>query len=80
MNFKASHYSRIPLAAPIFGDDYGGYTLMDLNAEQVINDQFVPSPKQSELMYMFSSPPLEELYWSLPGFPGKYDKLYSNLT
>ncbi|CAH0716594.1 unnamed protein product, partial [Brenthis ino] len=67
---EANHYSRIPLPAPILGDDYGGYTLMDLNAEQVINDQFLPSPKQSELMYIFSSPQISDLYWSLPVFPG----------
>nr|XP_026490200.1 basement membrane-specific heparan sulfate proteoglycan core protein isoform X1 [Vanessa tameamea] len=67
---EASHYSRIPLAAPIFGESYGGYTLMDLNADQVINDQFIPSPKESELMYVFSSIPYDELYWSLPVFPG----------
>lgn len=68
---EASHYSRIPLAAPIFGEDYGGYTLMDLNADQVINDQFIPAPKESELMYVFSSRPYDDLYWSLPVFPGK---------
>ncbi|CAH2103371.1 unnamed protein product [Euphydryas editha] len=67
---EASHYSRIPLAAPIFGEDYGGYTLMDINADQVINDQFIPAPRESELMYVFSSTPYEELYWSLPVFPG----------
>ncbi|XP_050360621.1 basement membrane-specific heparan sulfate proteoglycan core protein isoform X5 [Nymphalis io] len=67
---EASHYSRIPLAAPIFGENYGGYSLMDLNADQVINDQFIPSPKESELMYVFSSIPYDDLYWSLPVFPG----------
>ncbi|CAH4038665.1 unnamed protein product [Pieris brassicae] len=67
---EASHYARIPIAAPIFGENYGGYTLTDLNGQLVINDQFVPAPDESELMYMFSSPPQEELYWSLPVFPG----------
>lgn len=60
------------MAASIFGENYGGYTLTDLNAEQVINDQFVPAPNESELMYMFSFPPNNDLYWSLPVFPGKY--------
>lgn len=49
---------------------------MDLNADQVINDQFIPAPKDSELMYVFSSRPYDDLYWSLPVFPGK---LYKNL-
>lgn len=44
---------------------------MDINAARVINDQFVPEPDQSELTYIFSDEPDEELYWSLPLFPGK---------
>ncbi|CAK1554719.1 unnamed protein product [Leptosia nina] len=67
---EASHYTRIPMAAPIFGENYGGYSITDLNGEQVINDQFLPVPNESELMYIFSTPPAEELYWSLPVFPG----------
>ncbi|XP_038216734.1 basement membrane-specific heparan sulfate proteoglycan core protein-like isoform X5 [Zerene cesonia] len=67
---EASHYTRIPIAAPIFGENYGGYTLTDLNGEQVINDHFVPAPDESELMYIFSFLPEGELYWSLPIFPG----------
>ncbi|XP_045509969.1 basement membrane-specific heparan sulfate proteoglycan core protein isoform X5 [Colias croceus] len=67
---EASHYTRIPIAAPIFGENYGGYTLTDLNGEQVINDHFVPAPDESELMYIFSFLPEGELYWSLPVFPG----------
>ncbi|XP_045489882.1 basement membrane-specific heparan sulfate proteoglycan core protein isoform X8 [Pieris rapae] len=67
---EANHYARIPIAAPIFGENYGGYTLTDLNGQLVMNDQFVPAPDESELMYMFSSTPQEELYWSLPVFPG----------
>ncbi|CAK1588065.1 unnamed protein product [Parnassius mnemosyne] len=67
---EATHYSRIPMAAPIFGENNGGYSLMDLYASEVINDQFVPVPHESELMYVFSSRPDKELYWSLPGFPG----------
>ncbi|XP_049885171.1 basement membrane-specific heparan sulfate proteoglycan core protein-like isoform X3 [Pectinophora gossypiella] len=67
---EAGHYSRIEMAAPIFGDDYGGYSLTDLNGEQVIDDQFVPDPNESELMYTFPFPPDGELYWSLPVFPG----------
>lgn len=49
---------------------------MDLNADQVINDQFIPAPKESELMYVFSSRPYDDLYWSLPVFPGKLYKEY----
>ncbi|XP_072931305.1 basement membrane-specific heparan sulfate proteoglycan core protein [Epargyreus clarus] len=67
---EASHYSRIPMAAPIFGENHGGYTLMDLELEQVISEQFIPDPNHSELMYTFSYPPQNELYWSLPVFPG----------
>lgn len=45
---------------------------MDLNAERVINDQIVPVTNESELMYIFSfGGPNEELYWSLPVFPGE---------
>jgi hypothetical protein len=60
----------IPMAAPMFGSDYGGYKLMDLNGERVLNDPIVPMPDDSELMYVFTFPPNEELYWSLPIFPG----------
>ncbi|XP_045784357.1 basement membrane-specific heparan sulfate proteoglycan core protein-like isoform X5 [Maniola jurtina] len=67
---EASHYARITLPAPMFGENYGGYTLMDINADRVINDQFVPVVNESELMYVFSDQPIEELYWSLPVFPG----------
>lgn len=45
---------------------------MDINAERVINDQFVPVFNESELMYTFTDQPLTDLYWSLPVFPGKY--------
>ncbi|XP_068617476.1 basement membrane-specific heparan sulfate proteoglycan core protein isoform X3 [Battus philenor] len=67
---EATHYSRIPLAAPIFGVNNGGYNLMDLFASEVISDKFVPVPHESELMYVFQSRPAKELYWSLPVFPG----------
>ncbi|XP_052746482.1 basement membrane-specific heparan sulfate proteoglycan core protein isoform X2 [Bicyclus anynana] len=67
---EATHYSRITLPAPIFGDNYGGYTLMDINADRVINDQFIPAVNESELMYVFTDQPLADLYWSLPVFPG----------
>lgn len=67
---QANHFTRIAMAAPIFGDDYGGYTITDLNAENIINDAFVPVPDKSELMYVFTFPPNEQLYWSLPVFPG----------
>lgn len=60
------------MAAPILGDNYGGYTITDINSERVINDHFVPVPNESELMYMFSYPPDETLYWSLPVFPGEF--------
>ncbi|RVE42173.1 hypothetical protein evm_013174 [Chilo suppressalis] len=66
----SSQYYRIPMAAPIFGPDYGGYKLMDLNAERVLSDHIVSMPLNSELMYVFDFPPDEELYWSLPNFPG----------
>lgn len=59
------------MAAPIFGENNGGYLLMDYAASEVINDQFVPMPNESELMYVFSSRPDKELYWSLPVFPGE---------
>lgn len=58
------------MAAPIFGDDNGGYTLTDLNSANIYKDDFVPQPDRSELMYIFAFPPNEELYWSLPVFPG----------
>nr|XP_037874357.1 basement membrane-specific heparan sulfate proteoglycan core protein isoform X3 [Bombyx mori] len=64
------HYSRIPMAAPVFGENNGGYSLTDLNAEKIYNEHFVPVPDKSELMYIFSYPPENELYWSLPIFPG----------
>lgn len=60
------------MAAPVLGDNYGGYTITDLNAEQVINDQFVPMPNESELLYTFNFPPDQTLYWSLPVFPGEF--------
>ncbi|XP_041987673.1 basement membrane-specific heparan sulfate proteoglycan core protein-like isoform X2 [Aricia agestis] len=67
---EASHYNRISIPAPMFEEDYGGYSLMDINADNVINNQFVPVPTQSELKYIFTFPPNQELYWSLPVFPG----------
>lgn len=67
----SSQYIRIPMAAPILGDDYGGYRLMDVNAQRVLTDHIVSMPTESELMYVFQFPPDEELYWSLPVFPGK---------
>ncbi|XP_069364957.1 basement membrane-specific heparan sulfate proteoglycan core protein isoform X6 [Maniola hyperantus] len=67
---ETSHYARITLPAPMFGENYGGYTLMDINADRVINDQFVPVVNKSQLMYVFSDQPIGELYWSLPVFPG----------
>ncbi|XP_045541991.1 basement membrane-specific heparan sulfate proteoglycan core protein isoform X1 [Papilio machaon] len=66
---EATHYSRIQLAAPVFGDKVG-YTLMDLQGSVVINDQFVSVPIESELRYVFTRPPNQDLYWSLPVFPG----------
>lgn len=45
---------------------------MDINAETVINDQFVPVPDKSELMYVFPFPADKDLYWSLPVFPGEF--------
>ncbi|KOB69320.1 Terribly reduced optic lobes [Operophtera brumata] len=47
---EANHYYRAAIPAPIFGDNYGGYTIMDINAETVINNQFVPVPDKSELI------------------------------
>ncbi|KAL0852381.1 hypothetical protein ABMA28_000578 [Loxostege sticticalis] len=69
-NEASSQYIRIPMAAPILGDDYGGYRLMDVNAQRVLTDHIVSMPTESELMYVFQFPPDEELYWSLPVFPG----------
>nr|XP_032526331.1 basement membrane-specific heparan sulfate proteoglycan core protein [Danaus plexippus plexippus] len=69
---EANHYIRVSLGAPIFDENNGGYTLMNINADQVINDQFQSAPKESELTYIFSQQPIsgEDLYWSLPVFPG----------
>lgn len=44
---------------------------MDINAEHVYADDFVPVPDKSELMYIFNFPATRDLYWSLPVFPGK---------
>lgn len=68
---QGKHYTRIPIPAPIFGENFGGYTLMNLNADSVIKNQFVPATNESELLYEFPYPPNEELYWSLP-FTGTY--------
>ncbi|KAJ0183614.1 hypothetical protein K1T71_000037 [Dendrolimus kikuchii] len=76
---EGSHYTRVPMAAPIFGPNYGGYTLMDLNAETVLNDHFLPVPDKSELTYVFSFPPNVDLYWSLPVFPGNRVLSYSGI-
>ena len=70
--FQGNHYTRVPIAAPVLGENYGGYAITDLKAERVIKDNFVPMFQQSELMYTFSFRPDVELYWSLPIFPGKY--------
>ncbi|KAJ8737484.1 hypothetical protein PYW08_000079 [Mythimna loreyi] len=67
---EGNHYTRVPIAAPVLGENYGGYAISDLNAERVIKDNFVPMFQQSELMYTFSFRPEVELYWSLPIFPG----------
>ncbi|KAJ8737311.1 hypothetical protein PYW07_000582 [Mythimna separata] len=67
---EGNHYTRVPIAAPVLGENYGGYAISDLNAERVIKDNFVPMFQQSELMYTFSFQPEIELYWSLPIFPG----------
>lgn len=76
---EGSHYTRVPMAAPIFGPNYGGYTLMDLNADVILNDHFVPVPDKSELMYVFSYPPDMELFWSLPVFPGNRVLSYNGI-
>ncbi|KAL4717631.1 hypothetical protein ACJJTC_000780, partial [Scirpophaga incertulas] len=65
-----SQLTRIPMAAPIFGEDYGGYKITDLKAERVLDDHITSIPNESELMYVFNFMPDEELYWSLPVFPG----------
>lgn len=44
---------------------------MNLNADSVIKNQFVPATNESELIYEFSYPPNEELFWSLP-FSGTF--------
>uniref|UniRef100_A0A2A4JY63 Hemolin n=1 Tax=Heliothis virescens TaxID=7102 RepID=A0A2A4JY63_HELVI len=67
---EGTHYTRIPMAAPVLGENYGGYTITDLKAERVIKDNFVPMFQQSELMYTFGFIPDVELYWSIPIFPG----------
>ncbi|XP_060809746.1 basement membrane-specific heparan sulfate proteoglycan core protein isoform X4 [Amyelois transitella] len=67
---ETSNYKRIPMAAPIFGDNYGGYSITNLNGNNVLASSFVPMPDASELMYTFPFPPNEELFWSLPVFPG----------
>ncbi|XP_047041100.1 basement membrane-specific heparan sulfate proteoglycan core protein-like isoform X2 [Helicoverpa zea] len=67
---EGTHYTRIPMAAPVLGENYGGYTITDLKAERVIKDNFVPMFQQSELMYTFGFRPDVELYWSIPIFPG----------
>lgn len=69
-DWQATEYRRISIPASIFGDTFGGYTLTDFNADTVISDGFLPATNESELMYVFSDPPVEELYWSLPVFPG----------
>lgn len=60
------------MPASMFGEDYGGYSITNLHGDLVINDQFVPAPKESELLYVFSDPPVQTLYWSLPVFPGEF--------
>ncbi|XP_053624887.1 basement membrane-specific heparan sulfate proteoglycan core protein isoform X4 [Plodia interpunctella] len=67
---ETRNYKRIPMAAPIFGDKYGGYSITNLNGNNVVASNFVPMPDYSELMYTFPFPPNEELFWSLPVFPG----------
>ncbi|KAM3968767.1 basement membrane-specific heparan sulfate proteoglycan core protein isoform 3-T3 [Aphomia sociella] len=67
---EGNNYHRIPMAAPIFGSNYGGYTITNLNGDREYNSNFVPLPKNSELRYTFQFPPSEDLYWSLPEFPG----------
>ncbi|XP_052752510.1 basement membrane-specific heparan sulfate proteoglycan core protein isoform X3 [Galleria mellonella] len=67
---EGTNYYRIPMAAPILGSNYGGYTITNLNGDQEYNTDFVPLPKNSELRYTFQFPPSEDLYWSLPVFPG----------
>lgn len=70
--FQAGRYSRIPMPASMIGPDYGGYSITNLNGDLVVNDQFVPAPRESELSYIFSHPPDQTLYWSLPVFPGEF--------
>ncbi|KAH9644190.1 hypothetical protein HF086_008679, partial [Spodoptera exigua] len=65
-----NHFTRVPIAAPVLGDNYGGFTITDLNAERVTQDNFQPMFHQSELVYTFPFRPDIELYWSLPIFPG----------
>ncbi|XP_048488585.1 basement membrane-specific heparan sulfate proteoglycan core protein isoform X3 [Plutella xylostella] len=64
------HYTRVPMPAPIFGENYGGYAITNFAADSVVHSEFVPAANESELMYVFTYPPNEELYWSLPVFPG----------
>ncbi|KAI5637001.1 immunoglobulin domain-containing protein [Phthorimaea operculella] len=78
---EAGHFTLSEIPVPVFGANNGGYTITDLNGQLVINDQFVPDPNESELMYAFNFPPTEPLYWSLPGLPGNRVLSYgSDLT
>ncbi|XP_061720060.1 basement membrane-specific heparan sulfate proteoglycan core protein isoform X2 [Cydia pomonella] len=56
------YWDQVP--APMVGEN--NYRIMDLAAQKVLNDHFVPNPAESELTYSFSFPPDEELFWSLP--------------
>ncbi|KAI8430579.1 hypothetical protein MSG28_000801 [Choristoneura fumiferana] len=67
---ETPNYSRIAIPAPIIGENYGNYSITDLTARQIINDQFSPSASESELTYIFNFLPNEELFWSLPQFTG----------
>ncbi|XP_022832802.1 basement membrane-specific heparan sulfate proteoglycan core protein-like isoform X3 [Spodoptera litura] len=67
---EGNHFTRVPIAAPVLGENYGGFTITDLNAERVTQDNFQPMFQQSELVYTFAFRPDIELYWSLPIFPG----------
>lgn len=69
---ETPNYNRIAIPAPIIGENYGNYSITDLTARRIINDQFVPSTRESELTYIFSFPANEELFWSLPHFTGMY--------
>ncbi|XP_075991621.1 terribly reduced optic lobes isoform X3 [Anticarsia gemmatalis] len=67
---EGNQYTRVPLAAPVLGDNYGGFTITDLHARRPIKDSFVPFYQQSELAYNFQDRPDTDYYWSLPLLPG----------